>query len=353
MNTRERFRRVMRGKPVDRLPVIEWVLWWKETLERWYGEGLPRDLPYEDIQAYLGLDVHRWIWLHPRSILNQLRPAGWARSQGLLAHPKDYERVAEVLHAGPQFDTTAWASIAAEQARGDVFVWLQIDGFFWFPREVMGIEGHLYGYYDQPELIHRINNDLVEYNIQTVRQLCQVLTPDIMTFAEDMSYNHGPMLSKKLFDEFMAPYYRRIVPELKARGIIVTVDSDGDIMPVIPWLEEVGIEGISPLERMAGVDVAAIRAAHPRWCMIGAFDKTVMHLGEAAMRREFERLLPVMRSGRYIPSVDHQTPPDVSLEQYRTYVSLLKEYAVRGAGHEPGNAETSSHAEETHDITML
>jgi len=88
----------------------------------------------------------------------------------------------------------------------------------------------------------------------------------------------------------------------------------------------VGLEGILPLERMAGVDVNRIRAHHPRWKMIGAFDKTVMHLGEARMRAEFERLLPVMRSGNFIPSVDHQTPPGVSLEQYRLYMQLLKEY---------------------------
>lgn len=331
MSVRERFRRVMRGEPVDRLPVIEWIPWWKETQDRWVGEGLPPSLSYEQVQRHMGLDGHRWIWLHPRGILNGLRPAGWARSQGLLARPEDYERVAEVLHAGPQFDPAPWRAVAAEQARGEVFVWMQIDGFFWFPREVMGIEGHLYGYYDQPELLHRINQDLLEYNLRAVRQLCEFLTPDVMTFAEDMSYNHGPMLSKKLYDAFMAPYYRRIVPELKERGIVVTVDSDGDIMPVIPWLEEVGIEGISPLERMAGVDVAVIRAAHPRWRMIGAFDKTVMHLGESAMRQEFERLLPVMRSGYYVPSVDHQTPPDVSLEMYRLYITLLREYAARGA----------------------
>ena len=61
--------------------------------------------------------------------------------------------------------------------------------------------------------------------------------------------------------------------------------------------------------------------------MLGGFDKTIMHLGEDAMRREFERLLPAMRSGGYIPSVDHQTPPDVSVGQYRTYVKLLAEYA--------------------------
>ena len=75
------------------------------------------------------------------------------------------------------------------------------------------------------------------------------------------------------------------------------------------------------------MDVARIRQRHPTFKMIGAFDKTVMHRGQAAVRAEFERLLPVMRSGGYVPSCDHQTPPEVSLAQYREYVALLKEYA--------------------------
>ena len=55
----------------------------------------------------------------------------------------------------------------------------------------------------------------------------------------------------------------------------------------------------------------------------------VMNKGEMAMRAEFERLLPVMRTGGFIPSVDHQTPPGVSLDNYRTYIRLFGEYAAR------------------------
>jgi uroporphyrinogen-III decarboxylase len=65
--------------------------------------------------------------------------------------------------------------------------------------------------------------------------------------------------------------------------------------------------------------------------MIGAFDKMVMKRGEAAMRAEFERLLPVMRQGGFIPGVDHQTPPEVSLDMYRTYLALLREYCHAAA----------------------
>jgi hypothetical protein len=81
----------------------------------------------------------------------------------------------------------------------------------------------------------------------------------------------------------------------------------------VPWLEEVGVQGVLPLERQAGVDGMKIRQAHPRILMVGHFDKMVMNKGEAAVRAEFERLLPLMQTGGFIPSVDHQTPPHVTM----------------------------------------
>ena len=54
----------------------------------------------------------------------------------------------------------------------------------------------------------------------------------------------------------------------------------------------------------------------------------VMTEGEDAMRREFERLAPLMKTGGFIPSVDHQTHPGVSLEQYRVYRCLLEKYTI-------------------------
>ncbi|HQE29766.1 MAG TPA: hypothetical protein PL151_18605, partial [Phycisphaerae bacterium] len=90
--------------------------------------------------------------------------------------------------------------------------------------------------------------------------------------------------------------------------------------------EEVGIHGVLPLERQAGVDGLALRERFGSLRMIGHFNKMVMNKGEDAMRTEFERLTPLMRTGGFIPSVDHQTPPGVSLAQYRDYLRLLEEY---------------------------
>jgi uroporphyrinogen-III decarboxylase len=208
-------------------------------------------------------------------------------------------------------------------------LWFTVDGFFWFPRRLLGIERHLYAFYDQPELMHRINSDLAEWILLVIDQVCAVCAPDFMTFDEDMSYNNGPMLSKELFDAFMRPYYDRVIPVLRDRGIIPIIDSDGDVTIPAYWFAEAGLDGILPLERQAGVDIALLRNQHPKMKFIGHFDKMTMNKGTAAMRTEFERLLPTAARGGFLISCDHQTPPGVSYRDYQSYLTLFREYAQR------------------------
>jgi uroporphyrinogen-III decarboxylase len=134
----------------------------------------------------------------------------------------------------------------------------------------------------------------------------------------------------------MRPYYERVIPELKKHDIVSIVDSDGDISVPAYWFEEAGIEGVLPLERQAGVDIAKLRQDHADMKFIGHYDKMVMDKGEKAMRKEFERLLPTAAQGGFFISCDHQTPPGVSYEDYKMYVSLFREYAEQ-AGSMSGN----------------
>ena len=328
MTNRQRFAAVLNGEKADRLPVVEWAAWWPLTTERWDQEGAPKAVGPEPLQDFFGLDRLRQIWIPP---CGKGCPSPARHGAGLVEDEEGYEAILPFLYTGERLD---WAANLAKawregHERGDFTAWITLEGFFWFPRSLFGIENHLYAFYDQPELMHRMNRDLTAYHLACLERILPILKPDFMTFAEDMSYNHGPMLSKELFDEFMLPYYRQVVPLLKENGVRVFIDTDGNVESLIPWFQEAGIEGVLPLERQAGVDVNRIRKNYPEWLMLGGYDKTIMHLGEEAMRREFDRLLPAMRSGRYVPSVDHQTPPDVSMEQYRIYVRLLREYAQK------------------------
>lgn len=328
MNTRDRFWAAMRREPCDRLPMVEWAPWWKDaTIVRWHGEGLPAELR-EDIplRAHFGLDDWRQCWLRA---ISPDAPEPASHGAPLIESAADLERFQQHLWPDPEpwlDDVRQWADL---HRRGQCVVWVTLEGFFWLPRRLFGIENHLYAFYDHPGLMKEINAQLTEFHIDCLKAVGEILRPDFVTFAEDMSYNLGPMLSQQTYLEFVDPYYRELIPHIKDMGAVPIIDTDGQVEPMIDWLSASGINGVLPLERQAGVDVAEIRRRLPEFKMIGAYDKMVMNKGEGAIRGEFERLLPTMRSGGFIPSCDHQTPPGVSLQDYHIYVRLLREYAER------------------------
>ena len=332
MTSQERMKAFFEKGPSDSLPCIEWAHWWGLTLDRWETEGLDKKLSPKELKKSFELDFDHQIWF--RNGLGGNIPK--VKEHGYISNEADYDKILpflynkqDIINMKRQFEEIH----KNYEQNGDIF-WFTLSGFFWFPRELFGIEDHLYSFYDCPELYHRICRDMTEYYLFIIDEMTKYTTPLFMTFAEDMSYNLGPMLSKDTFSEFIEPYYKKIIPALKQKGIKVIVDSDGDIAKMIPWFIESGVEGILPLERQAGVDVDKLTVEYPDFFFIGGFDKMVMKHGEEAMQREFERIYPAMRRKNYLPSVDHQTPPDVSLENYHIYLNLLKKYCLKAMNYD-------------------
>ena len=325
MTTRQRVSNLLHRRETDRLPMLEWAIWWDQTVNAWREQDAECPQNYRDLFSYFGLDHHVQFWISPQD--GQLPRAPYHGAPVLA----DEEAFRENLHhLFPEKKLEELREqlrrVKAEHEAGDFTLWYTLEGFFWFPRTLFGIENHLYAFYDQEDLMLEMNERLADFYEKVIEVIYEEVTPEFMTFAEDMSYNHGPMLSKEMYDRFLLPFYQRLVPKITAHGTKVFIDTDGDVEPLIPWFLEADIQGVLPLERQAGVDVNRIRENYPDFLMIGGYDKTVMQHGEDAMRREFERILPAMRSGGYIPAVDHQTPPEVSVENYRIFIRLLREY---------------------------
>lgn len=328
MTNRERFQAIMNFEAFDRLPVFEWAPWWEPTIERFKAEGMPTELETtEKICSYFGQDQYARI---PIPMMTEDGPKAPSHGAPIIYSADEYHSIKKYLYPDlPETKKEEFLHVKESHAAGDTVVWFTMDGFFWFPRVLLGIENHLYAFYDQPELIHEINKDLSDWMLRTIDQICEFLTPDFMSFSEDMSYNLGPMLSEDLYREFLLPYYHKVVPALKERGIIPFIDSDGDISKAVPWFLESGIEAIFPLERQAGVDIVQLRRQYPKLRFMGCFDKMVLGKGEAALRAEFERMLDTAAEGGLLISCDHQTPPHTSLEEYKLYMKLSFEYAQK------------------------
>jgi len=323
MKAHERFRAAAMGREFDRLPLIEWAGWWDKTVGGWCAQNPA--LAGQSLYSHYGLD-HIWqVWFPLRT---PDAPVPAYHGAPLATNMSQYQKLRPYLFPEARLSPEYLKRAKEYHEQGDGIVWFSLEGFFWFPRSVFGIEPHLYAFYDEPELYHTICADLLAWQKRAVEICLNSFDFDFMTFAEDMSYNNGPMISKEQFDAFIAPYYRQILPGLKNAGVLTVVDSDGDITLATDWFYETGVQGMLPLERQAGVDVGSYIDKHPDMCYIGHFDKMVMHKGREAIQAEFDRLFGSAVRGRLIPSVDHQTPPAVTYSDYLIYMELYRKFAA-------------------------
>ena len=89
-----------------------------------------------------------------------------------------------------------------------------------------------------------------------------------------------------------------------------------------------------PFEVASGMDICAVRREYPDLIISGGLDKREIAKGRAAIDRELEAKLPFMfEHGRYLPSMDHHVPPEVSYADFLYYLERTRElYARYGRG---------------------
>lgn len=338
MNHVERFRAVMSFKPIDRLPRWELAMWWDKTIKRWHNEGFPKTLAENDIfgiSQYVGLDPYIQFWFSAskcgiEACQHPIHGSVKKMEDYLALKPyifPDHTRAIDIMYG--------WAN---RQKEGDVVVWTTLEGFFWFPRSLMDIERLSYAYYDQPELIHAMNSDLLAFNLNLRNEMEKRCIPTFTTIAEDMSYNLGPMISEQVFNDFIRPYYRKLFDRLDEMGVFRIIDTDGDVTIMVPWLKMAGAHGILPLERQAGVDGMKLRNQFPDLCMVGHFDKMGPMdetYGERAAENELVRIQRMRALGGDIDFIDVDSAmrnlihPDFGDPLFKVNTGFSPEEAVR------------------------
>ncbi|MDR3645081.1 MAG: uroporphyrinogen decarboxylase family protein [Clostridia bacterium] len=367
MTNRERFTAALSFEKTDRPCHIEHN-YWPETFERWKTEGLPGDVIFPSFD-YLseGTDlfdynnVIRFAYLFPQQYFipafktEILEESGAYRlernDRGILQkvsklastipmfidYPvkcrRDYEGLKERL--GIRFSNRCpenWGTLKEKiRTQQKDAVCTHMDGFFAYPREIMGVDNFLFLLYDDPELIKDMLRDRVEFYMELFEGVIKDTKPDFAFIWEDMCYKNGPLLSPGMFREFMLPNYKRLTSFLRDMGVKnIIVDSDGDVRKLIPLWIEGGVTGLLPFEVRAGMDVVAIAKEFPTLQIIGGIDKHEIAKGREAIDAELERVLPYMiQRGGYIVALDHGVPPTISLDDFMYYAERVREYKAR------------------------
>jgi len=73
------------------------------------------------------------------------------------------------------------------------------------------------------------------------------------------------------------------------------------------------------------MDIRKVREEYPDLVIWGGIDKLALFHDERTIRREImERVPPLLESGGYMPALDHVVPPEVSLENYETFLEIVR-----------------------------
>ena len=96
--------------------------------------------------------------------------------------------------------------------------------------------------------------------------------------------------------------------------------SDGNILPILEMLVDVGIDGLNPLERRANMDHRIIRERFPKLVLIGGMDNTGTLLNGPIGRIEAEarELIDMGRDGGLIIGT-HSISPEMPLDHFIAY----------------------------------
>ena len=217
------------------------------------------------------------------------------------------------------------AAARHEAARG-LMISQRLIGGYMYLRSLIGPADLLYMFYDNPALIHDCMQTWLDLADAVIARHQQYVTLDELFLAEDICYNNGPLISPDMMRTFLFPYYKQLITNVRARQIDRTrhmylqIDTDGYANPTIPLYRELGMDVMSPFEVAAGCDVVAIGREYPDLALFGGIDKRVLAQSNAAIDREVERILPVMRArGGYIPTSDHGVPEEVPYKNYLHY----------------------------------
>ncbi len=205
------------------------------------------------------------------------------------------------------------------------------NGFYWRAREFMGTEALSYAWYDHPALMHEMMEFFADFIIETSRPILEKVKVDYFVLNEDMAMKSGPLLGPDTFRTFIFPHLKRMVDFFRSHGTrYFALDTDGDPTMLIPLLLDAGVDTLWPIERAANVSPQQWRDQFGRSLRLwGGVDKRILSRGSDAVRLHLKEFIPLIEEGGFIPTVDHTVPPDVSWDDFRSYMDM-KSALLRG-----------------------
>jgi uroporphyrinogen-III decarboxylase len=366
MNNRERFVRTINWQPVDRILTYD-LLDNSNILAEHGGYDPARTYSFEELitvnaRAWksIGVDVTRTVY-DPVNHWMGSKIANWIRFFGV--NPDDWEvrqtggtawiakrpfrTLAELEKHMPQRpryeEVREWyqptiLQIQQTLAAYDIVYIGAVEGPITDAYTYMDMQLFAEAIYDAPELVAHVMDCTGLFSAYIAQAYAEVTDVPLLFMGEDISGSKGPIFSPEFVRREGLPRWKWITAPIKEKGMKFLYHTDGRYGQFLPLIfDELGADGLNPIERNDCNDIFAIRDAYPHKLLFGnvCCMHTLPHgtLGdvEDETLELIERIGP--QAGILIGSSSevHDLVPVVNAEQMYRTVHEYGTYPIDGA----------------------
>lgn len=339
MNSAERVFTALRRQVPDRVPILEWYVHPKVYQAILPGSSWPDFVEQCRLDAIVAHFMFEGTFKEERvddkTVINE-----WGVTLGVTAEHKapldgPIKSVADLRRYTPP-DPDAphrlggLPSYVARFKGKKAIVWCQRAEFMW-AAELCRLDDFLVFMVEQPHLAHEVLEMVNDFAIRLARRAVRA-GAEIIMLGDDIAYRTNPMVSPAMYDEFIRPRLARIVQAVHDEGAFVVKHSDGNLWPILDLMVSTGIDGINPLEPVAGMDIGEVKRKYGRRvCLLGNID-----CGELLSRGTLEEVARTVREtirlgapgGGYIMTSSNTIHSAVKPENYRMMIEETRRSGV-------------------------
>ncbi|MDP6053180.1 MAG: uroporphyrinogen decarboxylase family protein [Candidatus Latescibacteria bacterium] len=353
MTSRDRIRNAISHKESDRIPIHDSP--WGATVNRWRKEGMPDDIPpqeyfeYEMVSCSADLSPRFPIKILEKNefYITETTPYG-----GVRKNFRDYSTTPEVIgwpiksradwneirpRLEPDYTRVDWVSARTTYERakeeGKYITFNGAMGYDYF-QAYLKTEELLMALLTDPEWIREMFRSAADLLIEMARMMMEKgFKFDGAFLFNDMGYRNGLLFSPDVYRDLLQETDEKVCSFFHVHDMPVILHSCGCVKELIPFLIESGFDCLQPLEVKAGMDLIELKALYgDKMAYMGGIDVRAMADPDPAVIVEeiSSKIEVAKQGGGYIYHSDHSIPKNVSFQQYRHVMELVREHGQYG-----------------------
>jgi len=309
MLPRERVIAVIEHRPADRIPYYGWV---RSNLEEQINARFGSVEAFEDRYAFDFAHLFGGPSPYDYARLTKLR-----ESLGSAITP---QALLEIPMSDPD-NSAAYDDIRAQVAyhKGERarFVYVQTPGIFEAINGCFGIENHLTYLALYPDVLPKVYARQCAWN-QRFAHNCLNLGVDMIHISDDWGSQRGTLFSPRTWWRLIYPYHKPTCQAVKARGAYLSLHSDGNVLPLLDGIVDLGFDVVHPWQESAGMSFDAYQGKYAEaFVLIGGLDvQTMIGFGRLEeLRANIERVMGRFRDGGMLYCTSHFVQDHCSMDE--------------------------------------